>query len=97
TPQLIASIAGESLNLLPLTVTAAPDAIRTSVPPATQQAQTPTHVFSLPSRAALETESAPNELALAVAQPNVFPLKSGATPALAAAAVPPGLMQAAML
>ena len=37
------------------------------------------------------------ELALAVAQPNVFQLKAGAAIALAATAVPPSLAQAAML
>jgi hypothetical protein len=51
----------------------------------------------LPSRATLETESAPIEVALAFAQPNVFPLKAGAPPALAATAVPPSLVQTAML
>jgi len=51
----------------------------------------------LPSRVALETQSEPIELALAVAQPNVFPLKSSAAPALATTAVPPSLVQTALL
>jgi hypothetical protein len=66
-------------------------------PSAFQQARPQTHVFSLTPRAALETQSGPIELALAVAQPNVLPLKAGAAPALAATAVPPSLVQAAML
>jgi hypothetical protein len=37
------------------------------------------------------------ELALFLAQPNVFPLKAGPAPALAAIAEPPNLVQAAML
>jgi len=134
TPQLIASIAGESLNPLPLTLSAAPDAIRTSVqpttptsppppvslpaaapkknpvsgaattssaslpvPPALEQAQPQFQILHLPSRAALETRSASTELTLSVAQPNVFPLKAGAAPPPAATAVPPSLVQAAML
>ena len=134
TPQFIASIAGEPLSLLPLTVSSLPDVIRASAVPATsmpapssvspqqsvrtqpqpaaavlvshaavavpsalQQTRSQTHVFSLPPRAALETQSSSIELALAVAQPNVFPLKSGFAPALAATAVPPSLVQAAIL
>ena len=97
-PQLMASIAGESLQSPSADgFRQGPNAMGTSVPPAQQQAQTPTHVFSLPSRAALETESAPIELALAVAQPRVFPLKSGAAPALAPPAMPTSLVQTAML
>ena len=66
-------------------------------PSAFQQARPQTPVFSLPSRTALETQSAPMELALAIAQPNVYPLTSSAAPALAATSVPPSLVQAAML
>ena len=133
-PNLVASIASEPLSLLPLAISGASGAIRTSssagvpthvLPPVSPQplarpqsaasgataasptalpapstllqARPQTHVFSLPPRTAPETQSAPIELALAVAQPNVFPLKSGAAPALAATAVPPSLVQAAML
>ena len=133
-PNLVASIAGEPLSLLPLAVFGASGAIRTSspvgasshVPPPVSppplahsqsaasgaaaasptalpapstllQARPQTHVFSLPSRVALETQSEPIELALAVAQPNVFPLKSSAAPALATTAVPPSLVQTALL
>jgi hypothetical protein len=132
-PNLVASVAGEPLSLLPLATPAAgaikalaspaaPSHVPPPVPPppaapppfaasggasasaaarletsALQQAQSPARVFSLPSRAALETQSAPTELALAVAQPSVFPLKVGAAPALAALAAPPSLAQAAML
>ena len=81
------------------TAAGAPAAAPTVPPDASssQHAQLPAHVFALPSRAALETNSAPMELALAVAQPNVFQLKAGAAIALAATAVPPSLAQAAML
>ena len=133
-PQIVASIAGEPLNLLPLAIPAAASTISTDAPPATstrvapsiaprstapsqtattgaftaspsalsapsafQQARSQTPVFSLPPRAALETQSAPIELALDVAQPHVFPLKAGAVPALATTAVQPSLVQAAML
>jgi hypothetical protein len=51
----------------------------------------------LPSRLVLETQSAPIEFALAFAQPNVFPLKAGSAPALAATAGLPSLAQAALL
>ncbi len=51
----------------------------------------------LPKLAALETQSAAIELALAVAPPRVFPLRASAAPALAATAVPVSLVQAAML
>ncbi len=130
-PQIIASIAGEPLHLLPLAIPAAASAIRTDALPAAsmlfappvwprsatpsptatadashtarpqestlEQAQPRTPVSFLPPRAALETRSAPLELALALAQPNVFPLKAGAMPTFAATAVPPSLVQAATL
>jgi len=48
-------------------------------------------------RAALETRSAVVELALASAPPRVFPLKTASAPSLAATAVPPSLVQAALL
>jgi hypothetical protein len=48
-------------------------------------------------RAALETQSAVVELALAAAPPRVFPLKAGSAPSLAAIAVPTSLLQTALL
>jgi hypothetical protein len=69
----------------------------TPAPFAPQRAQPQAHVLVLPMRAELETQSAVVELALAAAPPRVFPLKAGASPALAVTAVPPSLVQAALL
>ncbi|MGA2752739.1 MAG: carboxypeptidase regulatory-like domain-containing protein [Terracidiphilus sp.] len=69
----------------------------TPAPLAPQHAQPAAHVLALPMRAALETQSAAGELALAAAPPRVFPLKAGSAPSLAATAVPPSLVQAALL
>jgi hypothetical protein len=72
-----------------------------AVPPATPaplaqgRAEPQAHVLALPMRAALETQSAVVELALSVAPPRVFPLKSGPAPSLVAA-VPPSLLPAAL-
>ena len=67
------------------------------MPSALHQAPLQPLAFRLPARAALETQSAPIELALGSAPPNAFPLKPGTAPPLAATAVPPSLVQAAML
>jgi hypothetical protein len=48
-------------------------------------------------RAALETQSAVVELALAASPPRMFPLKTASAPPLAATAVPPSLLPAAFL
>ncbi len=60
------------------------------------QAET-TQVFSLPSRAALETQSTPMELALVVAQPKVFTTKAGTSTTVATTSALPSLAQAALL
>ena len=69
----------------------------TPAPFAPQHAQPAAHVLALPMRAALETQSAAGELALAVPPPRMFLLKAGSAPSLAATAVPPSLVQAALL
>jgi hypothetical protein len=116
-PRQIASIAGESLRLLPLTAspvsmlvpsgspvaaTSVQSAGEVAVPPSAMPsstrivAQEPVCGLALPPRATLETQSMPMDLALSVAQPNVFPLKAGIAPVLIPSAAPPGLPQAAM-
>ena len=87
--------AAAAANPAPAIVFASPSAAPTPLAP--QHAQPQVHVLALPMRAALETQSAVVELALAAAPPRTLPLKCGAAPSLAAAAVPPGLLQTALL
>jgi hypothetical protein len=64
--------------------------------PTPQRAQLEIHFPALPERAALETQSVPMQLALAAAPPRPFPLNTNSAPILAAA-VPTGLLPAALL
>ncbi len=76
------------------TIIAPPPA--TAAPSTPQGAQPQIQIPILPQRAALETQSAAIELALAIAPPHMFPLKPSATPSLAATAVPVSLVQTAI-
>ncbi len=69
----------------------------TRIPPAPQHAQPTIHTPAPPQRAALDTQPVAIELALAIAQPRMFPVRAALTPALAATAMSTSALQAVML